>query len=60
MADNKTTHVVIHPSLYLRGKGGKLEQQEVGQELVLSKSQGASMVKKGFVKVFSTKKPVDK
>ena len=50
MASKKPTHVVCHPSLYLRGEDGKLEEQPVGKKLILSGSQGKQLVKNGFVK----------
>ena len=38
-----STHVVIHPSLYL-AVGGKLQHIKVGTEITLSKKQGELMV----------------
>jgi hypothetical protein len=59
VSKNKPTHIVIFPSLYLRGNKGKLEQQKVGTELILSKTQGDRMEAKGFVKKVGTGKVKD-
>lgn len=54
----KPTHVVIHPSFYLR-VNGKLQEMEVGTTMSLSKEAGESMVKKGFVKNLKDAKTVE-
>ena len=49
MATKKPTHEVIHPSLYFR-IDGKLQEVEVGTQLVLDAKKGADLVKRGYVK----------
>lgn len=57
-APKRPTHVVTHPSLYLR-VNGKLQEMEVGAQLTLDSNQAAGMVKKGFIKSLKEAKQVD-
>lgn len=57
-APKRPTHVVTHPSLYLR-VNGKLQEQEVGSQLTLDDKTAAGMVAKGFIKSLKEAKQVD-
>ena len=57
-APKRPTHVVTHPSLYLR-VNGKMQEMKVGAQLTLDAKQAAGMVKKGFIKSLKEAKTVD-
>lgn len=57
-APKRETHVVTHPSLYLR-VNGKLQEMEVGSKLTLSDKQAEGMVKKKFIKSLKEAKSVE-
>lgn len=58
MAKSKPTHVVTHPSLYLRVEG-KMQGVAEGTQLTLTDKVAAGMVKRGFVKSLKDAKVVD-
>ena len=57
-APKRPTHVVSHPSLYLR-VNGRLQEMAVGAQLTLSDGQAEGMVKKKFIKSLKEAKSVD-
>lgn len=57
-SNEKTTHVVTHPSLYLR-VNGKIQQMNVGDKLTLTGTQAEGLERKGFVEKVSKKGPVE-
>ena len=57
-APKRPTHVVTHPSLYLR-VNGKLQEMDVGAQLTLDDKQAAGMVEKNFIKSLKEAKQVD-